>query len=118
MRFVRSLICLPLLCIMLLPAAVAQDKRDAFRTPFRENLSEDEKAAGLSRFWSEVRYNFANFDLVPGLDWDALYLEYLPARGVEEDARQVKPFSRRASLAARDGGRCSGGTRRRAPRPG
>jgi carboxyl-terminal processing protease len=50
----------------------------ALSTPFRENLSDDEKVAGLSRFWSEVKFNFANFDLVPGLDWDALYLSYLP----------------------------------------
>ncbi|MEW6131233.1 MAG: S41 family peptidase [Acidobacteriota bacterium] len=63
----------------------AQEKRQkafwegaALKTPFRENLSEDEKIAGLSRFWSEVKFNFANFDLVQGLDWDKLYLDYLP----------------------------------------
>jgi carboxyl-terminal processing protease len=50
----------------------------ALETPYRENLSDDEKVAGLSKFWAEVRFNFANFDLVPGLDWDALYLAYLP----------------------------------------
>lgn len=50
----------------------------AMKTPYRENLSDDEKVAGLSKFWSEVKYNFANFDLVPDLDWDALYLAYLP----------------------------------------
>jgi C-terminal processing protease CtpA/Prc len=50
----------------------------ALKTPFKENLSEDEKVAGLSKFWSEAKYNFVNFDLVPELDWDALYLSYLP----------------------------------------
>ncbi|HEX4945385.1 MAG TPA: S41 family peptidase [Blastocatellia bacterium] len=50
----------------------------AFKTPFNANLSEDEKLAGLMQFWSEVRYNFANFDLVPTLEWDKMYLEYLP----------------------------------------
>jgi carboxyl-terminal processing protease len=50
----------------------------ALESPYRENLSEDEKVAGLSKFWAEVRFNFANFDLVPELDWDALYLAYLP----------------------------------------
>lgn len=50
----------------------------AFKTPFSVTLSEDEKVAGLSKFWSEVRFNFANFDIVPALDWDKLYLEYLP----------------------------------------
>lgn len=50
----------------------------AFKTSYEANLGEDEKVAGLSLFWSEVRYKFANFDLVPGLDWNALYREYLP----------------------------------------
>ena len=50
----------------------------ALNTSYKENLSEDEKIAGLSKFWSEVKYNFVNFDLVPDLDWDALYLAYLP----------------------------------------
>lgn len=49
-----------------------------FRTPFQPALSEDEKVAGLSKFWSEARFNFANFDLVPALDWDRTYFEFLP----------------------------------------
>ena len=50
----------------------------ALKTAYRENLSEDEKIAGLSKFWSEVKYNFVNFDLVPDVNWDALYLSYIP----------------------------------------
>lgn len=50
----------------------------ALNTPYKENLSEEEKVAGLSKFWSEVKYNFVNFDLVPDLNWDAVYLSYLP----------------------------------------
>jgi carboxyl-terminal processing protease len=50
----------------------------SLKTAFRESLSEDEKVAGLSRLWSEVKFNFANFDLIPTLDWDKLYLDYLP----------------------------------------
>lgn len=50
----------------------------ALNTPYRENISEDEKIAGLSKLWAEARYNFVNFDLVPDLDWDRLYFEYLP----------------------------------------
>jgi carboxyl-terminal processing protease len=50
----------------------------AFTTPYRPALSEDEKVAGLSKLWAEVKFNFANFDLVPDLRWDALYLETLP----------------------------------------
>lgn len=47
-------------------------------TPYRENISEDEKIAGLSKLWAEVKFNFTNFDLVPEVNWDALYFEYLP----------------------------------------
>src|SRR5262249_54044060 len=31
-------------------------KGAAFQTPYKENLSEDEKVAGLSFFWSQVKY--------------------------------------------------------------
>ncbi|OQP64251.1 hypothetical protein A3860_19940 [Niastella vici] len=50
----------------------------SFKTPYRENISEDEKVAGLSKFWSEAKYNFVNFDLVPEINIDSLYFEYLP----------------------------------------
>jgi C-terminal processing protease CtpA/Prc len=49
-----------------------------FQTPYRENISEDEKIAGLSKFWSEAKYNFVNFDLIPEINIDSLYFEYLP----------------------------------------
>jgi len=50
----------------------------ALRTPFREDLPEDEKVAGLSRLWSEAKFNFVYFDRLDGIDWDGLYLLYLP----------------------------------------
>jgi C-terminal processing protease CtpA/Prc len=50
----------------------------AFESPYRDNLSDDEKIAGLSKLWLEVKINFVNFDRVPDLNWDALYLAYLP----------------------------------------
>ena len=50
----------------------------ALGTPYKENLSEEEKIAGLVRFWSEAKYNFAWFEKVPDLDWDAKMIEYLP----------------------------------------
>ena len=37
-----------------------------------------DRVAGLSMIWSEAKYNFANFDLVSGLDWDASYQRFLP----------------------------------------
>ena len=41
-------------------------------------LSDAEKIYGLSKFWQEVNYNFANFDLVPKLKWDSAYRVYIP----------------------------------------
>lgn len=64
-------------------AARVKARRDfwtspAMQTPFARDLSEDEKVAGLSKLWSEAKFNFIYFDKVPGLDWDALYMETLP----------------------------------------
>jgi len=47
-------------------------------TPYRDNISEDEKIAGLSKLWSEIKFNFINFDLVPDVNPDSLYMEFLP----------------------------------------
>ena len=50
----------------------------AIATPYRPVLSEDEKVAGLSKFWSEARFNFPFFARLPDLDWDRQYMDYLP----------------------------------------
>ncbi|TQV84264.1 peptidase S41 [Exilibacterium tricleocarpae] len=41
-------------------------------------LSVEERIHGLSLIWKEASYNFAYFDQVPDLDWDATYLEFIP----------------------------------------
>jgi carboxyl-terminal processing protease len=50
----------------------------AISSPYTEALGEDEKIAGLSKLWSEVKYNFVYTDTLKKLDWDKLYLDYLP----------------------------------------
>jgi C-terminal processing protease CtpA/Prc len=50
----------------------------AIATKYSENISEDEKLAGLAKFWMEVKMNFVYFDHVPELDWDSLYVAYIP----------------------------------------
>lgn len=37
------------------------------------NLNESEKIYGLSKFWSEVKYNFVYYDKL-NFDWDSLYI--------------------------------------------
>lgn len=68
----------------------------AFNAPYAATLDEDQRVAGLSRLWSEAKYNFANFDLVPELDWDALYLATLPqvraAAGTADYYRVLRRF--------------------------
>lgn len=50
----------------------------AWQTPFREDLPVEQKIAGLSKLWAEAKYNYAFFYRMGGLDWDALYISYLP----------------------------------------
>lgn len=58
-----------------LPARMG--KASVLAVPYKDNLSNAEKVAGLSMFWSEVKRSFVNFHNVPELDWDKVYLEYL-----------------------------------------
>jgi carboxyl-terminal processing protease len=49
-----------------------------YRAFSHATLPETERLAGFVRLWSEVKFNFANFDMVPELDWDKVLDEYLP----------------------------------------
>jgi carboxyl-terminal processing protease len=44
-----------------------------------------ERLYGLSLIWQEANYNFAYFDRVPDLDWDAAYREFIPRVIAAED---------------------------------
>lgn len=50
----------------------------ALSTPYREQLSVEERIAGLSRLWGAAREGFVWFDHVPDLDWDAAYMAAIP----------------------------------------
>ncbi len=43
-----------------------------------KDLSNEKKIEALSKVWYEAKYNFANFDLVPKLNWDSLYRDFIP----------------------------------------
>ncbi|MBL8175677.1 MAG: hypothetical protein JNK48_13470 [Bryobacterales bacterium] len=57
-------------------------------------LSEAERIAGLSKFWSEVKYNFGYPEKLMEVEWDRLYLEWIPkvqaARSTEDYYRRLK----------------------------
>ncbi len=73
----------------------------ALNTPFRENLPDDEKIAGLSKFWSEVKYNFGYPEKLVELNWDDLYLKTIPkvlaTRSTAEYYRQLMRLCARLS---------------------
>ncbi|MGE3616443.1 MAG: S41 family peptidase [Gemmatimonadales bacterium] len=50
----------------------------AFATGYRASLPEAERLAGLSLLWAEVRFGFPDFAIRAAVDWDSLYLAYLP----------------------------------------
>lgn len=50
----------------------------ALASAFAENISEDEKIAGLSKLWSETKYNFVYTDTLKRIHWDQLYLDAIP----------------------------------------
>ena len=52
-------------------------KNTALKSPYKANLSDAEKVAGLSLLWSQAKYNFVNFDKLD-IDWNQTYLDYLP----------------------------------------
>lgn len=65
-------------------------KNSAFKTPYKTDLSEAEKMAGLSLLWSQAKYNFVNFDHVD-IDWNQTYLDYLPkAKNTRSTAEYYK----------------------------
>ncbi len=51
---------------------------EVWATPYQTQLSEAQRLAGLSKFWSEVKYNFVYTKTLRDLDWDAVYLRYIP----------------------------------------
>ncbi len=75
----------------------------AFKTVYAPNLREEEKLAGLSKFWAEVKFNFANFDLVPSLDWDRLYLEFIPKVRQTKSTLEYYTVLRELCARLRDG---------------
>ncbi|HVS92419.1 MAG TPA: S41 family peptidase [Mucilaginibacter sp.] len=52
-------------------------KGAAFKTAYKENLSDAEKTAGLSLLWMQARNNFVYFDHLKD-DWNKTYMDYIP----------------------------------------
>lgn len=61
---------------------------NSFASKYNENISNEEKLAGLSLLWSEVKQGFVFFDQVPQLNWDEKFKEYIP-RVLKTDSTQA-----------------------------
>jgi len=53
-------------------------ENEFLNTPYAINISDEEKIAGLSKLWSEIKYNFVNFDIIDDINLDSLYVSFLP----------------------------------------
>jgi carboxyl-terminal processing protease len=74
-----------------------------FVTPYQLNITEDEKIAGLSKLWSELKYNFVNFDVVPEVNIDSLYFTYLPKVRQSASTKEYYLLMSEMVAALRDG---------------
>ncbi len=72
-------------------------------TPYTDNLSIEEKIAGLSMIWSRAREDFVYFDQVPDLDWDAAYREAIPRVIATDSTRDYYRELQRFVAQLRDG---------------
>jgi C-terminal processing protease CtpA/Prc len=91
-------------------AAIATLKRfellwesEALGTKFSVNISAEEKLAGLSKFWSEVKYNFAYPEKLIELDWDKLYLQAIPKVMASKSTAEYYQELMRLCALLRDG---------------
>jgi C-terminal processing protease CtpA/Prc len=51
---------------------------EVWKSPYADQLSEDQRIAGLSKLWAEVKYNFIYTETLKELDWDAVFHKFLP----------------------------------------
>lgn len=63
----------------------------------REELTAEEMLEGLSKMWYETKINFANFDLIPALNWDSAYRAFIPkvlaTKGIIDYYKVLKVFN-------------------------
>ncbi|UMR30351.1 hypothetical protein MJ904_25785 [Massilia sp. MB5] len=75
----------------------------ALATSYKDQLSLEERVAGLSLFWAEARHGFAHFDNVPALNWDKVYMEYLSKVIAARDTREYYRVMLQLAPLLRDG---------------
>ena len=76
---------------------------EQFKTPYQPNISENEKIAGLSKLWSEIKNNFVNFDVTKDVNIDSLYFTYLPKVRTSSSTKEYYQLLTEMTAALRDG---------------
>ncbi|MYM22541.1 hypothetical protein GTP46_07780 [Duganella sp. FT135W] len=71
--------------------------------PYKDALTVEERIAGLTQFWTEARHSFVYFDKVPELDWDKVYMDYLPRVMAAQTTRDYYAVMRQLAPLLRDG---------------
>ncbi len=71
--------------------------------PYKDRLSPEERVAGLSLFWAEARAGFVNFDLVPDVSLNKIYMDGLKAVLAAETTRDYYDVLMRIAPLLRDG---------------
>jgi len=66
-------------------------------------LTAEQRVEGFVRLWTEVKYNFANFDLVPELDWENTLSEYLPKVMRDQPNAEYAQLLKRCVASLKDG---------------
>jgi C-terminal processing protease CtpA/Prc len=85
-------------------------------------LTAEQRVEAFTRLWSTVKFNFANFDLVPELNWDDVLSEYLP-KAMRDQSNDAYIFLLQECIARLKDGHTSvgsswgGGLPSRGPRP-
>lgn len=73
------------------------------KTSDKLQLSVEERIYGLSLLWREAEYNFAYWDELPEVDWNARYREFLPIVMAAEDSLVYYTELMRFLAVLRDG---------------
>lgn len=80
-----------------LNAKIRKDARlwdsEVWKIPYSDQLSEEQRIAGLAKLWSEVKYGFVFTQTLKEIDWDAQFLNFLPrvkaARSTDQYYREL-----------------------------
>jgi C-terminal processing protease CtpA/Prc len=70
---------------------------------YESKLSVDERIKIFVKLWTEVKYNFANFDLVPQVNWDQVLKDKLPLVRQDQSNKDFAKLLVRCIAELKDG---------------